>query len=216
MVFQSYTIFTRVFSPSASSNGAPLPIKDVALGGFGAGALQSLLMSPVELVKIRRQLQNSTGQSTETDKSPIRIAKNIWKNEGLRGVYRGLGSTMLRDAPAYAFYFSTYEYMREKLHPGCRESGQDSLNTMYIAGGLAGIASWVFNYPVDVIKTRLQVQTPSSMKYKGIMDCALKIIKEEGHVVLWRGLGPTIVRAFVANSVVFPAYEFSLRLLYKN
>lgn len=157
-----------------------------------------------------------TGQLTETEKSPLRIAKKIWTNEGLRGMYRGFGVTVLRDAPAHTFYFCTYEYTKEKLHPGCRESGQESLDTMYIAGGLAGIASWIFNYPTDVIKTRLQAQTPSSMKYKGIVDCVLKIIKEEGHAVLWRGLGATLVRAFVMNSAIFPAYEFSLRCLYKN
>lgn len=59
MVFQSYATFTKLFS--SSSNGPPSMV-NVALGGLGAGALQSLLMSPVELVKIRRQLQNSTGR----------------------------------------------------------------------------------------------------------------------------------------------------------
>ncbi|KAJ1433955.1 Mitochondrial carrier protein [Sesbania bispinosa] len=215
MVFQSYAIFTRAFSPSISPNGPP-SLKYVGLGGLGAGALQSLLVSPVELVKIRRQLQNSSNQLTETKKGPLEIAHNIWKREGIRGLYRGLGITMLRDAPAHGFYFWTYEYTREKLHPGCRENCQESMNTMFIAGGLAGIASWIFNYPTDVIKTRLQAQTPSSMKYKGILDCVLKIIKEEGSIVLWRGFGATLVRAFVINSAIFPAYEISLRCLFNN
>ncbi|KAJ1376363.1 Mitochondrial carrier protein [Sesbania bispinosa] len=178
MVFQSYTIFTRAFSSSLSVNGPP-SLKDVALGGLGAGALQSLLITPVELVKIRRQLQNSIGQLAETRKGPLDIAKNIWKNEGTRGIYRGLGITMLRDAPAHGFYFCTYEYTKEKLHPGCRESSEESMSAMFIAGGLAGIASWIFNYPTDVIKTRLQAQTPSSMKYKGIWIVSLRSLKKK-------------------------------------
>ncbi|KAJ1376364.1 Mitochondrial carrier protein [Sesbania bispinosa] len=187
MVFQSYAIFTRAFSPSISPDGPP-SLKYVALGGLGA----------------------------ETKKGPLEIAHNIWKREGIRGIYRGLGITMLRDAPAHGFYFWTYEYTREKLHPGCRENCQESMNTMFIAGGLAGIASWIFNYPTDVMKTRLQAQTPSSMKYKGILDCVLKIIKEEGSFGLWRGFGATLVRAFVMNSAIFPAYEISLRCLFNN
>jgi len=213
MIFQSYTVLTRIFSPSTSSHGPPSMV-NVALGGLGAGALQSLLISPVELIKIRLQLQKNIGHFSENKRSaPMSLAKNIWKNEGLRGIYRGFGITVLRDAPALALYFGTYEYTRERLHPGCRESCQESVSTMFVAGGLAGIASWLFNYPTDVIKTRLQAQTSSSLKYKGILDCTLKIIKDEGSVVLWRGLGATLVRAFVMNSAIFPAYQVALRCL---
>jgi solute carrier family 25 carnitine/acylcarnitine transporter 20/29 len=87
---------------------------------------------------------------------------------------------------------------------------------MFIAGGLAGISSWIFNYPTDVIKTRLQAQTSSSLKYKGVLDCTLKIIKEEGSIVLWRGLGATIARAFVMSSAIFPVYQIALRCLTNN
>lgn len=214
MVFQIYAVLSRAFSTSVSSNDPP-SFKGVALGGVGTGALQSMLLSPVELVKIRLQLQN-TGKSLESEKGPVRVAKNIWKNEGLRGIYRGLGITVLRDAPAHGLYFWTYEYTREKLHPGCRKSCQESLDTMLVSGGLAGVASWVFSYPLDVIKTRLQAQTPSSLKYRGILDCLRKSIKEEGYIVLWRGLGTAVARAFVVNGAVFSAYEITLRCLFNN
>ncbi|WJX74784.1 hypothetical protein P8452_58400 [Trifolium repens] len=211
MIFQSYTVFTRICSPSNSSNGPP-SLTNVALGGLGAGALQSLLICPIELIKIRIQLQKNIGNFG----TPMSLAKNIWKNEGIRGIYRGFGITLLRDAPALGFYFGTYEYMREKLHPGCRETCEENMSTVFIAGGFAGMSSWLFNYPTDVIKTRLQAQTSSSMKYKGILDCTLKIIKEEGSIVLWRGLGATLVRAFVMNSAIFPVYQVALRCLANN
>ncbi|CAI8584835.1 unnamed protein product, partial [Vicia faba] len=216
IIFQSYTVFTRIFSPYGSSNG-PHSFVNVGLGGFGAGALQSILMCPIELVKIRIQLQKNIENLSKNKKStPLILAEKIWKNEGVCGIYRGFGITVLRDAPALASYFVAYEYTREKLHPGCRESCQESVHTMFIAGGVAGIASWVFNYPTDVIKTRLQAQTSSSLKYKGILDCTLKIIKEEGSIVLWRGLGATLVRAFVMNSAIFPTYQMALRCLTNN
>jgi solute carrier family 25 carnitine/acylcarnitine transporter 20/29 len=157
------------------------------------------------------QLQKNIDYFSKNKRStPMNLTKNIWKNEGIRGIYRGFGISVLRDAPAHAFYFGTYEYLREKLHPGCRENCEESVSTMFIAGGLVGISSWIFNYPTDVIKTRLQAQTSSSMKYKGILDCTLKIIKEEGSIVLWRGLGATIARAFVMSSAIFPVYQIAL------
>ncbi|XP_020202821.1 mitochondrial arginine transporter BAC2 [Cajanus cajan] len=211
MVFQIYAVLSRAFSSSVSINEPP-SYKGVALGGFCSGALQSMLLSPVELVKIRLQLHKHN--TREPQKGPIRVAKNIWKKEGLRGIYRGLGITMLRDAPAHGLYFWTYEYAREKLHPGCRTSCEERLNTMLLSGGLAGVVSWVFSYPLDVVKTRLQAQTLSWPKYNGILDCLRKSVTEEGYVVLWRGLGTAVARAFVVNGAIFSAYEISLRCLF--
>ena len=219
MVFQIYAILSRAFDSSASATDHP-SYKGVALAGVGTGALQSMMLSPVELIKIRLQLQNtnySTSQSASSHTGPISVAKSILKTEGLRGLYRGFTITVLRDAPSHGFYFWTYEYMREQLHPGCSKSSQESLRTMLIAGGLAGVASWVCCYPLDVVKTRLQAQSPSSpQKYNGIIDCLHKSVKQEGYRILWRGLGTAVARAFVVNGAIFSAYEIVLRCLFNN
>ncbi|XP_062089350.1 mitochondrial arginine transporter BAC2 [Humulus lupulus] len=220
MVFQIYAVLSRAFDSSISPKDPP-SYKGVALGGVGTGALQSLMLAPVELVKIRLQLQG-TGQAktkkVQPYKGPVSVVKSIMKREGLRGMYRGFTITVLRDAPAHGVYFSTYEYMREHLHPGCRKGGQESLQTMLVSGGLAGVASWICCYPLDVIKTRLQAQSPSStpLKYTGIIDCFQKSVKREGINVLWRGLGTAVSRAFVVNGAIFAAYEIALRCLFNN
>ncbi|XP_027122684.1 mitochondrial arginine transporter BAC2 [Coffea arabica] len=215
MVFQIYAILSRAFDKDVPTTDPP-SYKGVALGGVGTGAIQSLMLSPVELVKIRLQLQrNITGNKYSSIHSgPLDVARSIFRNEGLRGMYRGLTITVLRDAPAFGFYFWTYEYMREQLHPGCRKNGQETFRTMLVAGGLAGVASWISCYPLDVIKTRLQAQ--SSTKYGGIVDCFRQSVKEEGYRILWRGLGTAVTRAFVVNGAVFTAYETALRCLFTN
>ncbi|XVF86607.1 hypothetical protein PTKIN_Ptkin18bG0056000 [Pterospermum kingtungense] len=216
MAFQIYAILSRAFDSSVSAANPP-SYKAVALAGVGTGALQSSMLSPVELVKIRLQLQNTSSLSASSHTGPISVAKSILKTEGLRGLYRGFTITVLRDAPSHGFYFWTYEYMREQLHPGCRKSGQESLRTMLISGGLAGVASWVCCYPLDVVKTRLQAQSAASpQKYDGIIDCLHKSVKQEGYGVLWRGLGTAVTRAFVVNGAIFSAYEIALRCLFNN
>ncbi|XP_042496645.1 mitochondrial arginine transporter BAC2-like [Macadamia integrifolia] len=225
LVFQTYAVLSRAFDSSINKIDPP-SYKSVALAGFGTGALQSLLLTPVELLKIRLQLQQTTRKlhnhhSNDQQGSPVRMAKYIFGREGLKGLYRGLTITALRDAPAHGFYFWTYERTREQLHPGCRKSGQESLQTMLFAGGLAGVASWVCCYPLDVVKTRLQaqMQSPSDHpppKYLGIIDCFRKSVKEEGFGVLWRGLGTAIARAFVVNGAIFAAYEISLRCFFSD
>lgn len=126
VVFQTYAVLSRAFDKSVDPRDPP-SYKGVWLGGVGTGALQSLILNPVELIKVRLQLQQNP---TVIQKGPMNLAKSILKAEGLRGIYRGLTITVLRDAPAHGLYFWTYEYMREKLHPGCRKSGQESLNTI--------------------------------------------------------------------------------------
>ncbi|XP_058192463.1 mitochondrial arginine transporter BAC2 [Rhododendron vialii] len=228
MVFQIYAVLSRAFDSSTLATDPP-SLKGVAIGGFGTGAIQSLILSPVELLKVRLQLQSASHENTQlatthrgpvsvatqlvnTHRGPVSVARSIIHTEGLKGIYRGLTITVLRDAPAHGIYFSTYEYMREKLHPGCRTSGQESFKTMLVAGGLAGVASWILSYPLDVVKTRLQAQSQStSPKYGGIIDCFSKSVREEGYAVLWRGLGTALARAFIVNGAIFTAYETALR-----
>ncbi|KAI3858235.1 hypothetical protein MKX03_001036 [Papaver bracteatum] len=221
MVFQAYAILSQAFNKSL--NNDPPSYKSVAIGGFGTGALQSFLLSPVELVKIRLQLQSNKPKTNirENQEGPRSIIKSILKKEGFKGLYRGLTVTVLRDAPGHGVYFWSYEYTREKLHPGCRKTGQETLKTMLVAGGLAGVVSWIACYPLDVVKSRLQAQTQTKLdqfppKYLGIVDCFRKSVQEEGYCVLWRGLGAAIARAFVVNGAIFTAYEVSLRVFFSN
>lgn len=210
IAFQTYAILSRAFDRNLAPNDPP-SYRAVALGGVGTGAAQSLLLTPVELLKIRLQLQNQTNP-TRAHSGPIDVARSIFQAQGLRGIYRGLGITVLRDAPSHGVYFWTYEYVREQLHPGCRKTGQETLRTMVVAGGLAGVASWICCYPLDVVKTRIQAQSSSS--YSGIVDCFATSVRKEGYSVLWRGLGTAVARAFVVNGAVFTAYETALRCIH--
>ncbi|GJN38169.1 hypothetical protein PR202_gb27185 [Eleusine coracana subsp. coracana] len=217
LVFQVYAILSR--SLESSSGTDPPSYTSVALAGVGTGALQTLILSPVELVKIRLQLEarEHTFRRAGQGGGPMATARAILKQEGLRGAYRGLTVTALRDAPAHGVYFWTYEYARERLHPGCRGGGEDEIEglaTMLVAGGLAGVASWVCCYPLDVVKSRLQAQTAfQAVRYRGVVDCFRRSVREEGFPVLWRGLGTAVARAFVVNGAIFSAYELALRFL---
>lgn len=211
MVFQVYAILSRSLD-SRTCTSEPPSYTSVALAGIGTGALQTLILSPVELVKIKLQLE----AAGRRHRGPADMARDIFRREGLRGIYRGLTVTALRDAPSHGVYFWTYEYARERLHPCCRRTGQESLGTMLISGGLAGVASWVCCYPLDVVKSRLQAQAQTHPRYRGVVDCFRKSVREEGFPVLWRGLGTAVARAFVVNGAIFSAYELALRFLVRN
>lgn len=174
------------------------------IAGLFAGMTQSIISSPMELVKTRAQLNSIT----EWD-----CMKRILRNEGgLRGLYRGFGITLARDCPAFATYFFTYEWMignlqqKSKKNQSALATEQPSTFDMLAAGGTAGALSWLVIYPLDVIKSRIQADN----RYKSVSHCLREIIDREGFNVLMRGCSPTLIRAFPANGATFVVVTWTL------
>lgn len=81
-----------------------------------------------------------------------------------------------------------------------------------MAGGCAGVLAWAVATPMDVIKSRLQVDGQGQQRYRGLLHCVVTSVREEGPRVLFKGLALNCCRAFPVNMVVFVAYEAVLRL----
>lgn len=81
-----------------------------------------------------------------------------------------------------------------------------------LAGGCAGALAWAVATPMDVIKTRLQVDGQGQQRYRGLLHCVVTSVREEGPRVLFKGLTLNCCRAFPVNMVVFVTYEAALRL----
>merc|ERR1719320_1256453 len=77
---------------------------------------------------------------------------------------------------------------------------------------MAGIFSWVFTYPQDVIKSRLQADSFGlNQQYSSARHCLQASIETEGYGCLTRGIGSTIVRAFPMNAVTFGVYSYIMK-----
>ncbi|KAJ9582804.1 hypothetical protein L9F63_022845 [Diploptera punctata] len=171
--------------------------------GAAAGFVQSFVCSPMELVKTRLQVQKKNTYS-----GPLNCLVQVFKSEGIRGVFRGLGTTICREIPGFGTYFYSYELMTRSSGDGLPIS---TLN-MLLAGGLSGTLSWVLTYPIDVVKTRLQADgCNGECKYTGFMDCLKKSVQSEGYGVLSRGLNSTILRAFPTNAATFTVVTWVVR-----
>uniref|UniRef100_A0A182WH21 Mitochondrial carnitine/acylcarnitine carrier protein CACL n=1 Tax=Anopheles minimus TaxID=112268 RepID=A0A182WH21_9DIPT len=176
------------------------------LAGTAAGLAQSIVCSPMELIKTRLQLQDNLPRSAERFSGPVDCTRSIWCREGARGIFRGLGITAARDMPGFASYFVAYEYMvRCVVDP--------SPFVILMAGGLAGTFSWLVTFPIDVVKSRLQADGISGKpQYSGLIDCVRKSHAAEGLAFLSRGLASTLLRAFPMNAVCFLVVSYTMKL----
>lgn len=83
--------------------------QDMCLAGMFAGAVQTCISSPVEMLKIRLQLQQ-TLPGTQGYLGPWGMLRQIIAHEGIKGLTRGFGVTLARDCPSYGLYFATYHW----------------------------------------------------------------------------------------------------------
>lgn len=91
------------------------------------------------------------------------------------------------------------------------------LSANLIAGAFAGIAEHTLMYPVDAIKTRMQIMQPTpAAVYTGVTNAITKISTTEGWRTLWKGMTSVILGAGPAHAVYFGTYEFTKEYLVRK
>ncbi|KAI9374493.1 mitochondrial carrier domain-containing protein [Aspergillus egyptiacus] len=181
------------------------------LAGGTAGACQVIFTNPLEIVKIRLQVQGEIAKSVEG--APRRSALWIVKNLGLVGLYKGASACLLRDVPFSAIYFPTYSHLKSDFFG---ESRTHKLGVIQLltAGAIAGMPAAYLTTPCDVIKTRLQVEARKGEKsYTGLRHCAATIWRDEGFKAFFKGGPARILRSSPQFGFTLAAYEVLQKLL---
>ncbi|ELR16895.1 carrier superfamily protein [Acanthamoeba castellanii str. Neff] len=172
------------------------------------------LLCPVEVVVQRLQI---AGLNQTSYASGLDTTLRIWKEEGFRGYYRGFGAMLLTYIPGSVVW-------QQQQHQG--GGGRDELvvgqhQLAQILGGLvAGAMTVVVTNPLDVVKTRLQTQAPSSSAsggkqpklYAHSWEALRHMAKHEGLAAFGKGLTPRLLLASVVSPVASVVYETVLQL----
>eukprot|EP00127_Corallochytrium_limacisporum_P002133 Clim_evm27s108 gene=Clim_evmTU27s108 len=174
--------------------------KYLVAGGV-AGAVSRTAVSPIIRLKMLLQTQGKPPRYTGI----VQGLTLMYREDGIRGFYRGNLTNVIRIAPTSAFQFFFYElYKSTLLGEGTRDL---SVPERLLAGGFAGITAASLTYPLDFIRARLTVQHNDNMQYKGIADGVRQVVQKEGFFALYRGLWPTIVGVFPYIGIDFAVYE---------
>ncbi|VVT56676.1 uncharacterized protein SAPINGB_P005209 [Magnusiomyces paraingens] len=188
----------------ASKDGS-IPVWAEILAGGTAGACQVVFTNPLEIVKIRLQMQGEVAKTMEN--APKRSALWIVRNLGLFGLYKGASACLLRDVPFSAIYFPTYAHLK-KDYFGEGPNKSLSILQLLTAGAIAGMPAAYFTTPFDVIKTRLQTEAKAGQSsYFGLRHAAVTIWKEEGFKAFFKGGPARILRSSPQFGCTLAAYE---------
>ncbi|KJR89174.1 solute carrier family 25 (mitochondrial folate transporter), member 32 [Sporothrix schenckii 1099-18] len=212
-----------------------------AVGGFTSG----VFTCPLDVIKTKLQAQGGFAamhrQATATGAAAaaagqshhrlynglVGTARVIWRDEGVRGLYRGLGPIIMGYLPTWAVWFTVYNksksVMSERYHI------ENTFVINFWSSVVAGASSTIVTNPIWVIKTRLMSQmprgppgtvapatggTPTSRPtistpwhYRSTLDAARKMYTTEGVLSFYSGLTPALL-GLTHVAVQFPAYEY--------
>jgi solute carrier family 25 carnitine/acylcarnitine transporter 20/29 len=222
ILFVSYNRATDFLNPGGIDAKPTLSALWVA--GAVAGLATWVVSTPVELIKCRTQLSSSGPSNSWV------IAKQIFRTQGIQGLYFGGTVTALRDSIGYGWYFWSYELSSRFLLAKMEERGMGSAGQTVakdlLCGGLAGVVTWASVFPLDVIKTRVQAQVlnqhspllghsieGADQRRLGAVEIAKLAYRNEGASVFFKGLGICSLRAFFVNAAQWAVYQWIMREL---
>ncbi|KAL1535573.1 mitochondrial substrate carrier family protein B-like isoform X1 [Salvia divinorum] len=184
------------------SIGADLCVR--LLGGGLAGVTAASATYPLDLVRTRLTAQTNVIYY----RGIFHSLRTICKEEGFRGLYKGLGPTLLGVGPNLAISFSVYDTARSywQLH-----RPQDSIVlASLVCGSFSGVASSTVAYPLDLVRRRMQLEGAGgrALVYRtGLVGTLRQIIRKEGWLGLYRGILPEYYKVVPSVGIVFMTYE---------
>ncbi|KAL0477368.1 mcfT [Acrasis kona] len=181
--------------------------------GMMAGVTEAFVVVPFELVKIRLQAKENAGLYLNTADA----IKKIMKNEGPLAFYKGLESTIWRNAWWNGGYFGLIYYLKNTALPKANNETQEFFRN-FISGAAAGTFGTMLNTPSDVVKTRIQNQyatlKPGDVpKYNWTYPSMALIYKEEGVKALYKGFWPKVLRLGPGGGILLVVFDYVTNFL---
>ncbi|XP_001626093.2 congested-like trachea protein [Nematostella vectensis] len=179
--------------------------------GVFCGVCVSFIYAPTERVKCLLQVQKESGTRARYQGLGDCLVQ-VYRTGGLRGVFKGLGPTMGREVIGGGFWYLTYEGLLRAMRSGDRTRDQVGPIAVMLSGGSAGLVFWMITYPIDAIKTRVQV-APEGTYARGARDALRELLRNEGPRALYRGYVPGLMRAVVVHAALLAGYELTMKTM---
>jgi len=181
--------FLAALDARAKGQGRNLAFGDRAAASLSAGGIAAAFANPAEVGLIRMQ---SDGMKPKAERANYRSVVDalirVAKAEGVSALWQGATPTIIR---AMALNFGQLAFFSESKSYFQKHTSMSSLSITVAASGVGGFFASFFSLPFDFLKTRLQ---RGGHAYTGVLDCAVKVARDEGPLRFYRGFGTYFLR----------------------
>ncbi|OUZ99543.1 Mitochondrial substrate/solute carrier [Macleaya cordata] len=187
-------------------SGGVWPTVKPFVNGGASGMLATCVIQPVDMIKVRMQL----GQG-----SAVSVTKNMLREEGFGALYKGLSAGLLRQATYTTARLGTFRILTNKAI-AANDGKPLPLYQKALCGLTAGAIGASVGSPADLALIRMQADAtlPVAQRrnYTNAFQALYRIVADEGVFALWKGAGPTVVRAMALNMGMLASYDQSVEL----
>lgn len=183
------------------------------MAGISGGVTSTLILHPLDLIKIRFAVNDGRTLAAPKYKGLTSAFVTIFRQEGIRGLYKGVTPNVWGSGSAWGFYFMFYSTLKSNIQSGNTAQPLGPVMHM-VAASEAGILTLIMTNPIWVVKTRLCLQYSNTVEnaklsdkfYTGMFDALVKIYKTEGIRGFYRGFVPGMF-GVSHGALQFMAYE---------
>ncbi|KAI3414875.1 uncharacterized protein J3R85_015803 [Psidium guajava] len=188
----------------------PVCVRELIAGG-AAGAFAKTAVAPLERIKILLQIRSEGFRSIGVYQS----FKKILRHEGVQGLYKGNGASVIRVVPYAALQYMTYEEYRGWILDNCPSLGAGPFIDL-LAGSASGGTAVLCTYPLDLARTKLAYQVMDSYssenphsrpRHLRLRHIFRDVYREGGVRAFYRGIGPTMVGILPYAGLKYYIYE---------
>lgn len=220
--FMTYEQYRCWLLDNYTNNLGTGPVVDL-LAGSAAGGTAVLCTYPLDLARTKLAYQvvdakaslGNVPKSTSIIEQPspphrysgIRnVLQSVYREGGMRGLYRGVGPTLIGILPYAGLKFYIYEELKRHVS----EEHQRSIMMRLSCGALAGLLGQTFTYPLDVVRRQMQVenlQASGGARHKNTWKGITTIVSEQGWRQLFAGLSINYIKIVPSVAIGFTAYD---------
>jgi solute carrier family 25 carnitine/acylcarnitine transporter 20/29 len=190
----------------------------VLLGGFAAGATRAAIESPLDFIKLRAQIGQSTFAETTTSKTATATTRStVLENtlsigrsfasspiKSVTHLYNGFVPTLCRSVGLLGSFFIMVDYSVRYIP----DVVGAPLIGPFFKGGICATTAWLVAFPFETVKSTVQADVTGKFNQQSTISVLRGIVKEKGIKGLYRGFGPGAGRSFIANGTSMVVYSW--------
>lgn len=189
------------------------------LSGGMAGSCGIVVSQPFDVIRIRMQTSRSdshvrTAEAQQPRQSIASVSRNVWQKEGIRGLYKGVGSPVVAAGMRNAFLFASYDTCLKLIGTCPSKAG---IHHLALAGAFSGLFACPITTPAELVKVRVQVNVSSCTNVLAQEWQVLKnVVQTRGFRGLFCGAPVTAARDSLFRAIYFPSYEIMARAIHRG